>query len=121
MSGVKTKITLPFLKHFLDSGSIVLNKAELELSPELSTSADYPPPSQLTVACDKCRGRIITFLQTTLKFQDTMEDNIIQRRINTNSILPVRLQRILDGRDENFGFYLVPSGSSIQANQSNFG
>ena len=31
MGGLKTKIYLPFLKHFTDSGSIVINKAELEI------------------------------------------------------------------------------------------
>lgn len=116
MSGVKTKITLPFLKHFLDSGSIILNKAELELSPELSTSAVYPPPSQLLLLGINAEGGSFfptDYFEISGYYGGQYNSETNKYKFN----IARQLQRFLDGRDENFGFYLVPSGSSIQANR----
>src|SRR5205085_6180282 len=49
MAGVKTKITFPFLKHFLDSGSILINRAELRIIADPAEVPYYVPERMLLV------------------------------------------------------------------------
>jgi hypothetical protein len=116
LAGVKTKITLPYLKHFLDSGSIVLNKAELELSIEPNTFTDYPTPPRLFFLAIKEDGGSefpLDYFEIAGYHGGTLISETNKYKFN----IARHLQRILDGRLENFGFYLVPSGSSIQGNR----
>ncbi len=116
MAGVKTKISFPFLKHFLDSGSIVLNKAELELTPEPGTITNYTPPAQLFILAIREDGTSYfpaDYFELSGYYGGSYNATTNKYKFNMGR----QLQRILDGRDENHGFYIVPSGSSIQANR----
>ncbi len=116
LAGVKTKISVPFLKHFLDSGSIVINKAELELTVEANTFTDYPTPTQLLLLAISSTGTSefpLDYFEIQNYYGGTYNSETKKYKFN----IARHLQRILDGRADNFGFYLVPSGSSIQGNR----
>ncbi len=116
MAGVKTKITLPFLKHFADSGSIVVNKAQLVLTSQAGTPINYGVPSKLLlVAIDSVGGSYfpIDYYETGGYFGGNINSDGRTYTFN----LARQIQRILDGRLRNDGFYLVVSGSSVQANR----
>ncbi|MBK7852541.1 MAG: DUF4270 domain-containing protein [Bacteroidetes bacterium] len=116
MAGVKTKITLPFLKHFADSGSIVVNKAQLVLTSQAGTPIKFGVPSKLLlVAIDSVGGSYfpIDYYETGGYFGGNINSDGRTYTFN----LARQIQRILDGRLRNDGFYLVVSGSSVQANR----
>lgn len=114
MAGVKTKISFPFLKHFADSGSIVVNKAEVEITSQAGTPLQYGLPAKLLmVAIDSVGGTYfpIDYYETGGYFGGSI--NTDGRTYTFN--LARQVQRILDGRTMNYGFYLVVSGSAVQA------
>ncbi|HNP47659.1 MAG TPA: DUF4270 domain-containing protein [Bacteroidia bacterium] len=116
MAGVKTKISFPFLKHFTDSGSIVVNKAELTITAQAGTPLDYPVPSRiLVVALDSVGGTYfpIDYYETGGYFGGSI--NADGRTYTFN--LTRHIQRILDGQVSNDGLYAVVFGSAVQANR----
>jgi len=116
LSGVKTKISMPFLKHFLDSGSIVINRAEVELTVEANTTTDSPTPSQLFLLPINSSGLSefpLDYFESTNYYGGVYNSETMKYKFN----IVRHLQRILDGRVENLGFYLVATGSSVQANR----
>lgn len=116
MAGVKTKISFPFLKHFTDSGSIVVNKAELVLTAQAGTPIEYGLPSKLLiVAIDSVGGTYfpIDYYETGGYFGGNINSD---GRTYTFNITR-QVQRILDGGVPNNGFYAVVFGSSVQANR----
>jgi len=116
LSGVKTKLSMPFLKHFLDSGSIVINRAELELTVEANTTVDNPVPSQLFLLAINSEGASefpLDYFESSTYYGGVYNSGTMKYKFN----IVRHLQRILDGRAENLGFYLVATGSSVQANR----
>jgi len=117
LSGVKSKVNLPFLKHLTDSGSIIINKAELEISVQASGTETYAPPAQLLLLAINEQGEPY--------FPDDYFEQIsgyygggydaVNKKYKFN--IARQLQKYLDGRAVNYGFYIVPSGSSIQGNR----
>lgn len=116
MAGLKVKISMPFLKHFVDSGSIVVNKAELDITTQATSSLMYSPPTKLLLVALDSTGSVnfpIDYYETAGYFGGDLNTSG-----NTYSFnLARQVQRILDGRTSNYGFYLVVSGSSVSANR----
>ena len=109
-------ISLPYLKHFVDSGSIVVNKAELVLTAQAGTPIEYGLPSKLLiVAIDSVGGTYfpIDYYETGGYFGGNINSD---GRTYTFNITR-QVQRILDGGVPNNGFYAVVFGSSVQANR----
>ena len=107
---------MPFLKHFLDSGSIVINRAEVELTVEANTTTDSPTPSQLFLLPINSSGLSefpLDYFESTNYYGGVYNSETMKYKFN----IVRHLQRILDGRVENLGFYLVATGSSVQANR----
>lgn len=114
MSGTKVKISMPFLKHFTDSGSIVVNKAELNITLTDGSTNGYPAPSNLLVLALDENGNIgfpLDYFETSGFYGGGLDASTRTYRFN----LARQVQGILDGRLGNNGFYLVISGSGVQA------
>jgi hypothetical protein len=115
MAGVKTKITFPYLKHFTDSGSIVVNKAELEITVQPG-STDFEAPAKLLLLGIDSLGKsylLVDFFEGANYFGGSYNSS---GRTYTFNIAR-HLQAILDGRISDNGLYLVVSGAVVQANR----
>ncbi len=121
LSGVKSKVSLPFLKHLTDSGSIIINKAELEISVQANGTETYAPPSQLLLLAINEKGEPYFpddyFEQISGYYGGGYDSETKRYKFN----IARQLQKYLDGRAGNYGFYIVPSGSSIQGNRAVLG
>lgn len=114
MSGTKIKISMPFLKHFKDSGSIVVNKAELNITLTDGSTNGYPAPANLLVLALDESGNVgfpLDYFETSGYYGGGLDATTRTYRFN----LARQVQAILDDRIGNNGFYLVISGSGVQA------
>ncbi len=112
MGGVKLKISFPFLKHFLDSGSILVNRAELKI--EAQTSTTPLPESMLLFSIDN-DGKLaypIDYFESAGYYGGILSGNLYTFNIAR------QLQRYLNGVVTNGDFYLVAAGSYKEANRA---
>ena len=58
MAGIKIRVSLPYLKHFLDSGSILVNSAELKINAE-PVNVPYKLPGRLLLVSINENGESI--------------------------------------------------------------
>ena len=116
MGGVKTKITFPYLKHFVDSGNIAINKAELDITVQSGSANTFAPMSQLfLVAIDSVGNSnfLIDYYEGASYFGGTYNSTTGTYTFNIGR----QLQRILSGQVSDHGMYLISSGSVVQASR----
>jgi len=118
MAGTKTRISFPYLKHFIDSGSILINRAILKIE-AMTPDPSYPLPGTVIVLARDENGQNIfpadyfessSFLGGTLDPTDNSYSFNIARH----------LQRCLEGTQVNSDLYFVITGSAVIANRFAF-
>ena len=117
MSGVKTKISFPFLKHFLDSGNILINRAELKIDIQTPVVYPYLVPDNLLLVTKDANGTIvfpIDYFEATGAYGGNLNSTGDGYTFNISR----HLQRYLDGAVPNADFYLVVSGSGVEATRT---
>lgn len=115
MSGVKTTISFPYLKHFLDSGSILVNRAELIIQPEIP-SAPYVLPGKLLLLTKDNSGTQafpIDYYESAGYYGGDLNSSG-EYRFN----IARQIQRFFNGTVNNSDFELVVSGSGVVANRA---
>ena len=120
MAGIKTKITFPYLKHFLDSGNIVVNKAELEITVQEGSTDLYASPSKLLLVYIDSSGKsffLADFFEGASYFGGSYNSTTRTYKFN----MARHLQKILNGTLNDYGLYLLASGASVQANRAILG
>ncbi len=116
MAGVKTKITFPYLKHFTDSGKIVVNKAELEITVQDQSTTTFDAPSKLLLVGIDSLGTsylITDYFESVSYYGGSYTSSNRTYKFN----IARHLQGILDGRISDSGLYLLVSGAVVQANR----
>ncbi|HVA97790.1 MAG TPA: DUF4270 domain-containing protein [Bacteroidia bacterium] len=117
MAGVKVKIKMPYLENWKDSGQIVVNKAEFDVSVNNAlTESSYPVPPQLyLVGIDSVGGEIILpdENQGSNYFGGTYNAATSSYSFN----IAMYVQQVLSGKIKNRGLYLVAGGSAINADR----
>lgn len=106
MAGLKTKIKIPYLKNWVDSGPIAINKAEvvLKLDPQY-ISNNYSVPSKLSlVEIDSLGNSINLPDEKDSYFGGDYNSSTQEYRFN----IARHIQSILDGKKKDYGFYLLP-------------
>ena len=114
-AGVKTKISLPFLKHFTDSGSIVVNRAELKITAQNSATLLFPVPTSLLLTTLSNTGTNIfpiDYYESTGYYGGAYYST---NRTYTFNIAR-QVQRILDGVNNSTDFYIVVAGAGVIPN-----
>lgn len=117
MAGVRTKITIPYLKNLYNNGKVAINKAELILPVEpLSVDSPYfAHPILMAAIADSALG--------ALKMPDMYEEGFGGNYDPTNKLYKFNIaryiQQILNGTKKNQGIYLIshPATSAIIANR----
>lgn len=118
LTGVRTKINLPFINNYLDSGAIAVNKAEVIIKVDPTTLNDfYPPPLTLVLVAtgsDSSDLIIPDYLEGSSYFGGTYDAANKEYRFN----IARYVQNLLNGNIENHGLYLVLIGQSIYVNRA---
>ncbi len=116
MAGVKTKLTFPYLQQFKDSGNIVVNKAELEITVQDGTTSFYSSPSRLFLVYTDTSGNsffMADYFEGATYFGGTYNSTTRTYKFN----IARHLQKILNGSVEDHGLFLLASGAVVQANR----
>ena len=116
MSGLKIKISFPFLKHFTDSGSILLNRAELKINATSPTIPYSLPPKMYLVIKDE-NG------QNSFPLDYFESSGYYGGEINTTGDgysfnITRQLQRYLDGVVDDTEFYLIIAASGVESTRA---
>ncbi len=116
IAGVKMKISFPFLKHFLDSGSIIINKAQLSIKPLTSLIPYSLPPKMLLVIKDENGQNAfpLDYYESTGYYGGDLNSTSDGYTFN----IARHLQRFIDGKVNNADFYLLVSGSGVDASRA---
>jgi hypothetical protein len=120
MAGLKTKIEFPYLMHWLDSGIVGINKAELIVKID-TTSGNYmldtyaPPVSMLLFGIndDGTNAAIPDFNEGAAYFGGTYNATTKEYHFNIDRYI----QRVLSGKISNNGLYLIASSGAINVNR----
>jgi len=120
MAGVKTKIEFPFIKDFVSSQHIAINKAELIIKAQNHSSSLFPPPVELYLTGIDSTGKS-TFIADQFYNEAGYDglydaDNEEYHFVITRHIQDI-LNTYVKGQNNNFGVYLVPSGDAISTNR----
>lgn len=106
MAGVMTKIDMPTLKNYLDSGAIAVNKAELILKVEPASTALYGAPASLALLGADASGNTVTLIdqgEGDTYFGGTYNGTSKEYRFN----LARHIQRVLTGKQADYGLYIA--------------
>jgi hypothetical protein len=120
MSGVETNISFPYLKHFLDSGSILINKAEVTISIPNTVPVLYPLPSRLFLITRDATGTEILPIdanESTLYYGGYLNSSSTAYTFNIQR----QLQGYLDNRYPSAEFKIIPANNGVTANRAVIG
>lgn len=118
MSGLKVKLKFPNFKAYCENNKIVLNKAELIIPVETDDSqSKYPLPEKLTLVRLNETGQIAYLID---QYEgETYFKGIYDETINGYSFTITRhLQNIILNNIQDYGLYLMVSGSGINAGRA---
>ena len=119
MAGVKVKITMPYLKHFTDSGNIAVNKAELLIPVQEGSTDIYSPPVKLRLIQIGVSASGGDTILTDAYEGSSYYGGVYNGDEHAYKFNIARtIQRILDNKVSDYGLYLEVSGSVIQANRA---
>jgi hypothetical protein len=116
MGGLKTKISFPFLKHFTDSGSILINKAELQISARTG-SANSALPSKLVLVTRDGTGAIV-FPVDYYEASGYYGGNLTTSGDGYTFNITRQIQQYLDGTVTNTDFILTIAGGGVEASRA---
>ncbi len=119
LAGLKTKISFPYLKHFVDSGSILVNKAELVVTvPSGSSTTTNPVPDNILLLAKNDTGGY----QFPIDYYERNYGGAFSITSNTYTFGITRtIQRILDGTTADYCYTLNILGSMVEANTARIG
>jgi hypothetical protein len=117
MAGLKASISFPYFKHIIDSGKILINKAELAITvPENTDTGFYSAPSSIFLTAKDSVGGltfVTDYLDQLISFGGVYAPTTNTYKFNIGR----HLQRILDGHLSDYGFSLNIVSSVVQANR----
>ncbi|MEO5569335.1 MAG: DUF4270 domain-containing protein [Bacteroidia bacterium] len=115
MAGIKTRIDFPFLSNLTQNGNISINKAELVITIDNTSTATYPAHSNLFLVGIDASGSsffLPDVISSPLSFGGGQANGAY-------SFLITRyIQQILSGSRQDYGLYLVASGAAVNASRT---
>jgi len=115
--GLKSRILIDDLTSWKDSTNTAINKAELifTLDTLASQHRKFPPPNQLLFTVVDSKG--VERLPIDYGFSPSLYGGYLAKDYTYSFLITQQIQEIIDGRAENFGFYLTPALKNNQANR----
>ena len=116
MAGLKTRFEIPFISNLKDSGNVIINRAEFKVTLTDGSTSQYPAPANLLIVSINEDGTTTSFPADYFESGSFFGGSLDNRTYTFN--LTRHLNQVLSGVRGNNGFYLVVSGSSIQASRA---
>ncbi|TAL58865.1 MAG: DUF4270 domain-containing protein [Bacteroidetes bacterium] len=121
MAGVRTKVTMPYLKDLFKKGKIVINKAELILPVDpasISVSGSdslSPHPKLVATIADSVLGPVIMpdYFEGATYFGGEYDEDKMEYRFN----IARYIQQVLNGTKQNQGLYIITNARPSTANR----
>jgi len=118
MSGLKTKITFPYIKNYAKDSTCSVNLAELILNIDPSSiTGNYVPPPQLTLVREDATGKVYFiddyFVGSTYFGGVYDPTNPYQYHFN----IARYIQELMNGTLQDYGLYILVSGSAVNGNR----
>jgi hypothetical protein len=120
MAGLRTKVTMPYIKDYFKNGKISINKAELiiPVDPSSLLGADTvytPHPRLVATIADSILGPVILpdYFEGGTYFGG--EYDAVNKVYKFN--IARYIQQVLTGKKVNEGLYLIPNGRPTTANR----
>lgn len=119
LAGLKTKVSFPYLKHFTDSGSILINRADLVISvPSGSFTANAPVPENILLLAKNSSG----LYDFPIDYYERSYGGLFNSTESTYTFGITRtIQHILDGTSAEDGYTLNILGSMTAGNSATIG
>ncbi len=116
MGGVKTKLMIPNLKNLASDGKIIVNKAEIIFPvSEIGNNLAAIPTLALTgINSDNEATFLIDYFENAEYFGGTYNSTTKTYTFN----IARHVQDLINNNTEDYGMYLIATGSSVQANRS---
>ena len=114
--GLKTRISFPYLKHFLDSGSILVNRAELTITAKDPSNPFFSVPNKLLLISKNEAGANIfpiDYYESSGYYGGDYNSSTKEYKFN----IARQIQGYLDGRYTSPDYYIVVSGAGVTPNQ----
>lgn len=117
MGGLKTKIEIPHIKRLASLGTIIINKAELVFPLNSEASANYPAVVNTSLTGINEEGTAV-FLVDNFEGSDYFGGSLTTE--NTYKFNIARhIQQLINNPDqEDYGLYLMATGTAVSANRS---
>jgi len=112
MSGVKTKIDLPFLSNLNQDGIPSINKAELIITLDNSSTSTYAANPNLFLVGIDSAGKsyfLPDYIESQTGFGGTLTSGAYTFQLSRY------IQQVLTGSRNNYGLYLVSTGAAVNA------
>ena len=116
MSGVKTKLSFPYLSELNKLGNIAINQAELIIPVQSGTFDDLEPNNGIILLAADSLGEeksIIDLFDTQIAYGGFYDADKEEYKINFTR----HVQRMLTGKEGNFGMFLVANNAVLTANR----
>ncbi|MCC7332809.1 MAG: DUF4270 family protein [Flavobacteriales bacterium] len=117
LGGLKTKIEIPFIKNLGKDNRIIINKAELVLTINEGSNSNYKALNNVALAGIDATGEsvfLIDYFEGSTYFGGTFDEVTNTYKFN----IARHLQSLITNNTTDYGYYLVASGSSVNANRS---
>lgn len=116
MGGVKTKLMIPNLKNLASDGKIIVNKAEIIFPvSEIGNNLAAIPTLALTgINSNNEATFLIDYFENAEYFGGTYNSTTKTYTFN----IARHVQDLINNNTEDYGMYLIATGSSVQANRS---
>lgn len=117
MGGLRTKITLPYIKNLKSIDNIIINKAELVFTVNESLNNTTPEVQNTSLTGIDQSGTAI-FLADNFEGSDYFGGSLDESNFTYTFNIARHIQQLLNSEEEDYGLYLIPNGSAVSANRS---
>lgn len=121
MAGTKCKIKFPFLENFIDKGRVAINKAEIIFNVEDNSTTTYSPHSNLFLTDIDSAGNagfLIDQFEGAEHYGGTYNSSTKQYVFNITRHVQYLLTNYYEGKNYNYGMYLMAGGKAVNANRT---
>lgn len=117
MGGVKTKLIIPNIKELAKQDNFIINKAELVFTINEGSDLTLNAIENMMLTGINSSGTatfLVDYLEGSQYFGGSIDNTTKTYRFNISR----HLQDLIQNNKEDYGFYLMPSGASVNANRS---
>ena len=117
MGGLKTKVEIPHIKELASLGNVIINKAEIVFPLKSGSDGTYPAVSTASLTGINSEGDAV-FLVDNFEGTDYFGGALDSDKTYTFNIARHIQQLINTPEEEDYGLYLIATGSAINSNRS---